>query len=94
MVRIELLVGSSSKTRVPFTGSRQDQLVIDLINPSKCLIYLQDHSIDPGGSLPPLRWGFRETFRLGLEHDPGCLWRSCAHVLAACGPIPYFPSLW
>jgi hypothetical protein len=39
--------------------------VIDLINPSEYLIYLQGCSIDPGGSLPPLRWGFREIFVWG-----------------------------
>jgi hypothetical protein len=41
MVLIELLSGSSSKTQILFTGSRQDQLVIDLINPFECLIYPQ-----------------------------------------------------
>jgi hypothetical protein len=65
MVLVELLSGSTSKTRVPFAGSRQNQLVIDLINPFEYLIHLQGHSIDPSSSLPHLRWGFLETFRLG-----------------------------
>jgi hypothetical protein len=45
MVLVELLTGSSTKTRVPFAGSQQYQLVIDLINPSEYLIYLHGRSI-------------------------------------------------
>jgi hypothetical protein len=54
LVLVEVLTGSSSKTRAMFAGSRQDQLVIDLINPSEYLIYFQGRSIEPSSSLPPL----------------------------------------
>jgi hypothetical protein len=45
--------------------------VKDLINPSKYLIYLQGRSIDLAGSLPPLRWGFREIFSSGARIRAG-----------------------
>jgi hypothetical protein len=45
--------------------------------------------MDLGDSLPPLRWEFHETFRLGLEHDSGC-----AHDTRAPGFWPLVdPSL-
>jgi hypothetical protein len=62
---------SSSKTRVLFAGSRQDQLVIDLIKPFEYLIYFRGRSIEPGGSLPPLRWGFFEIFSSGARTRAG-----------------------
>jgi hypothetical protein len=66
---------------------------MDLIYTSKYLIYLQGHSIDPGGSSPPSDGDSVRFSRLGLEHEPSA--RSTrAHGFWLLVDRPFSSFLW